>query len=149
MNKILAFIVDENNNFLLLKGSPTDSQLKKSIWYTVTGGFEKEDSNFADTVIREIKEETGLKTICKINYLNWILKYDSLGTNCTEYVHIAFVKNSPITLNEESIDYKWCSLDEFVEEIYWFSDKKNLKNVLEKSLKKELYFKYEFIEYIK
>lgn len=74
MNKILSFIVNNDNKLLLLKGSEKDPQFKKSFWYVVTGGCEKED-----TVIREIKEETGITEIKHIMYLNLILKYNSLG----------------------------------------------------------------------
>lgn len=43
MEKILSFIVNENKELLLLKGSPNDPQFKKSLWYVVTGGCETID----------------------------------------------------------------------------------------------------------
>ena len=101
MNKILSFIVNERNELLLLKGSPNDPQFKKSLWYVVTGGCEKFDKTKNETVKREVKEETNLD-INKMIYLNWILKYNSLGSNCTEYVYMAFVENKNIILNEEN-----------------------------------------------
>lgn len=58
--KILTFIVNENNKFLLLKGSENDPQFQKSFWYVVTGSCEKYDKNMIDTVKREVKEETNL-----------------------------------------------------------------------------------------
>ena len=78
MNKILTFIVNEDNKLLLLKGSNKDPQFKKSFWYVVTGACEKEDKTLKDTVIREISEETGIKEINEIKYLNCVLKYNSL-----------------------------------------------------------------------
>ena len=79
MDKILAFIVNENNKILLLKGNDNDPQFKKSFWYVVTGGCEKYDLNREDTVKREVKEETGITKMKEIFYLNWIFKYNSLG----------------------------------------------------------------------
>lgn len=146
MNKILSFIVNENKKLLLLKGSPNDPQLKKSIWYVVTGACEKRDKTKHDAVIREIKEETGITTINDIIYLNWIFTYESLGVECIEYAYITFVKGNKILLNEENIDYKWCDLKEFIEKINWFGDKDKLINVLEKALNRELHFKEETIE---
>ena len=73
MNKILTFIVDEDKKLLLLKGSPDDPQFKKSFWYVVTGGCEAYDKTKEDSVIREIKEETGIKIINDIKYLNFFL----------------------------------------------------------------------------
>lgn len=146
MNKILTFIVNENKEFLLLKTNPNDKQFKKSIWYTVTGEYENEDNTLENTVKREIFEETGISKINKTMYLNWILKYNSLGNNCTEYVYISFVEKQEITLNEENIDYKWCNLEEFINIIDWFYNKLELKQVLEKALDNKLYFEEEKIE---
>lgn len=149
MNKILTFIVNQDNKLLLLKGSPDDSQFKKSFWYVVAGGCEAYDKTKEDTIIREIKEETGIKTVNDIKYLNWILKYNSLGEECVEYVYITFVKNEKIVLNEENIDYKWCDLEEFINKIHWFSNKERLTKVLELAINKKVYFDEEFVEEIK
>ncbi len=145
MNKILTFIVNEYNEILLLKGSDDDPQFKKSFWYVVTGGCEEEDLDREETVKREVKEETGLLTNNNI-YLNWILEYESLKVHCKEYVYISFVNKTSIVLNEESIDYKWCKFDEFIEQINWFGDKKILEDVLKLGIKKEKFFKEEKID---
>ena len=145
MNKILTFIVNEYNEILLLKGSDDDPQFKKSFWYVVTGGCEEEDLDREETVKREVKEETGLLTNNNI-YLNWILEYESLKVHCKEYVYISFVNKTNIVLNEESIDYKWCQFDEFIEQINWFGDKKILEDVLKLGIKKEKFFKEEKID---
>lgn len=143
--KILTFIVNEEKELLLLKGSKNDLQLKKSIWYVVTGSYEKQDKDFYNTVKREVKEETGLEVI-DMMYLNWIFKYLSLGIKCTEYAYISFVQKKEIILNEENIDYKWYKLDDFLNKIDWFYNKKKLRNVLEKAIEKEMFLKYEQIE---
>ena len=119
MNKILSFIINEKNEFLSLLGSDKDPQFKKSFWYVVTGGCEDEDSSLKETVKREIKEETNLDVL-ESTYLNWIFKYKSLGIDCIEYVFISRVNDTDtdIILNEENIDYKWCSLEEFVNLIH-------------------------------
>ncbi len=148
MIKILSFIVNEDKKLLLLKGNPNDPQFKKSFWYVVTGGCEDEDKTKDESVIREIKEETGLYKIDDIIYLNWILKYNSLGVECTEYAYITFVKDEQIVLNEENIDYKWCDITEFIQDIQWYGDKEVLHKVLEQALDKKVYFKYEKIEKI-
>lgn len=145
MNKILTFIVNEYNEILLLKGSDDDPQFKKSFWYVVTGGCEEKDLDREETVKREVKEETGLLTNNNI-YLNWILEYESLKVHCKEYVYISFVNKTSIVLNEESIDYKWCKFDEFIEQINWFGDKKILEDVLKLGIKKEKFFKEEKID---
>lgn len=107
MEKILTFIVNENNELLLLKGSKKDPQFKKTFWYVVTGGCEEIDLGREESVRREVKEETGL-VVNDMLYLNWIFEYKSLGKVCTEYAYISFVNKSEVVLNEESVEYKWC-----------------------------------------
>ena len=50
--KILTFIVNENNQFLLLKGNKNDPQFHESFWYVVTGSCEKEDNNKIEEKIK-------------------------------------------------------------------------------------------------
>lgn len=130
MEKILSFII-KDNKLLLLLGSENDPQFHDSFWYVVTGGVEKQDKNLYDTVKREIKEETNLDTI-KIIDLNLTYKYKSLNKDCNEHVFISYVSDNEIILNEENLDYKWCTLDEFIEKIKWYYDKKELNKLLKK-----------------
>jgi len=145
MNKILSFVVNEKNEFLLLKGSPNDPQFKKSLWYVVTGGCEDIDKNFIDTVRREVLEETNLEVIDSV-YLNWIFNYNSLGIECVERVYFSRVNSTKITLNEESIEYKWCDLNEFINMIDWFGKKEVLTKVLKEALLNNKYFKEQQID---
>jgi len=128
MEKILTFIV-KDKKLLLLLGSDKDPQYHKSFWYVVTGGCEKEDKSLEDSVLREVLEETGLSLTNIIN-LNWTFEYESLGEHCIEHAFISFTDNDNIVLNEESIDYKWCEIDEFINLIEWYGDKQELKQRL-------------------
>lgn len=132
MEKILAFVIHENK-ILLLLSSDKDPQFHKSFWYTVTGAYEEIDDYLEDTVRREVLEETGLN-VNKIIDLNWIFEYDSLGKYCIEHAYIAYTENNIVKLNEENIEYKWCELDKYINEIKWYSDKNELRNVLKQYL---------------
>lgn len=105
----------------------------------------KKDKNIEDTVRREVKEETNLD-IDNIQYLNWIFKYQSLGQEYTEKVFVTHAFDKSVTLNEESIDYKWCNIDEFVEDIKWYTSKDELKKILEQIMNNKIPFKEEKIE---
>lgn len=146
MDKILSFVVNEDNKLLLLKGNSNDPQFKKSFWYVVTGGCEKEDKTKEDAIKREIKEETKIIDIKDVMYLNWIFKYYSLGIECTEYAYMTFVGEDKVVLNEESVNYKWCNIEEFIKEIHWFGSKEHLYEVLKNGLNKKIYFEYEKVE---
>ena len=146
MDKIFSFIVNrKTNKLLLLLGSPEDPQFHKSFWYVVTGGKEDTDTNLEQAVVREIKEETNLDAVETL-YLNWIFKYKSLGNICTEYVYVSFVDEEEVVLNEESIDYKWCDVDEFIELIEWSDDKEFLREVVKAALNKEVYIEEEKVD---
>ena len=143
MKKILTFILNKENKLLLLHNNPENPIHGGDIWYTVTGGVEDFDKTLEDTVKREVKEETNLDVIDTM-YLNVNFKYLSRrNIMCLEYVYISFVKDGDIILNEENIGYKWLDIENYISEIYWYYDKKELKNILEKAINKELYYKKE------
>ena len=130
MEKILTFII-KNKKLLLLLGSDKDPQYHESFWYVVTGGVQKQDKNLYDTVTREVKEETNLN-LTKIVDLNLIFEYEYFDEHCVEHAFISYADDSQIILNEESTQYKWCDLDEFIKLIKWYYDKEKLKKLLEK-----------------
>ena len=133
--KILTFVVNEGGKFLLLLGSDKDPQFHKSFWYVITGAKEEIDNTLEETVRRETKEETNLE-LDKVINLNRTYQYESLGKQCIEHVFLSYTKDKNIKLNEESIDYAWLFLEEFIEKIYWHYDKKELKKWLEKEVEK-------------
>lgn len=146
LNKILSFIVNNDNKILLLHNNPLDPAHGGDFWYTVTGGFEDYDKTPEDVVKREIKEETDLD-VKEVIYLNWILKYKDKGLNCVEYVCVSFVEDSNIILDEnENIGYEWCEIDDFVKKIRWFGDLELLKKVLIDGMNRKAYFSEEKIE---
>jgi hypothetical protein len=56
------------------------------------------------------------------------------------------IDNTDVVLNEESIDYKWCDVDEFIELIEWSDDKEFLSEVIKAVLNKEVYIKEEKVD---
>lgn len=143
MNKILVFIFNNEEQLLLLRNNPNDPDHGGDFWYTVTGGFESNETDGKDVVRRELKEETNLN-VNSILYLNWILKYNNNGTEYNEYVYFATVNKSYIILNEENIDYKWVTLEEFIAGIKWYGSKEELSNVLTNGINGKLYFENEY-----
>lgn len=130
VQKILTFIVN-NNKHLLLKGSDKDPQFHESFWYVVTGSKEKEDNSLEDIVKREVKEETNLELV-KIEKIPLTFEYESLGKTCIEYAFISYTNDKEVILNEESTEYKWCDIEEFIELIKWYDSKEELKDILVK-----------------
>ncbi len=141
--KILAFICD-GDKFLLLRNNPEDSAHGGDYWFTVTGSVEVGES-IVDAVKREIKEETNLN-VSEILDLKWGSVYSWGGEDHSENNFLVFIKKGKIILNEENVDFEWLSLNDFIKKINWDLDKEELGDVLNKALKKELFFNKEKID---
>ena len=141
--KILAFISD-GRKFLLLRNNSKDPAHGGDYWFTVTGSVEQGET-IEDAVKREIKEETNLD-VSEIIDLKWGSLYSWSGEDHSEDNFLAFVKFGEVVLNEEHVGSEWLSLDEYTKKINWGLNKEELKKVLEKALKRELYFRKEKID---
>lgn len=146
MYKILTFIV-KDDKFLILKGNKNDPQFHESFWYVVTGGVENIDASFEDAVKREVKEECGID-VYNIKPLNLTFIYNSLGKKCIEKAFVSFSNSENIVLNEENIEYRWCTLEEFISIVKWYGDKEKLRYVLKCILDNKIPFEKEEIENI-
>ena len=141
--KILAFVCD-GEKFLLLRNNSKDPAHGGDYCFTVTGSVETNES-LEETIKREVKEETNLN-VTEIFDLKWSSIYSWGGEDHSENNFLAFVKKGGVILSEEHVDSEWLNLNDFVEKINWELDKPELKKVLEKALKKELFFKEEKID---
>ncbi len=142
MNKKILVFVFDGKEFLILHSKPHPKHGNGG-WFTITGSVEAGESSI-DAVKREIKEETNLKTP-EILDLKWGSRYSWGGEDNLENNFFALVKRDKIVLNEEHDDFEWIGLEEFIKKINWDSDKEELKNVLQRAIKRELFFKKEKI----
>ena len=141
--KILAFVCD-GEKFLLLRNNSKDPAHGGDYWFTVTGSVEADES-IEDAARREVKEETNLDA-SEIFDLKWGSVYSWGGEDHSENNFLAFVKKGKVILNEEHVDSEWLNLDDFIKKINWDLNKEELKKVLQKAMKKELFFKKEKID---
>lgn len=141
--KILAFVCD-GKKFLLLRNNSKNPSHGGDYWFTVTGSVEAGEST-EDAVRREVKEETNLD-VAEIFDLKWGSVYSWGGEDHSENNFIAFVKKGEVILNEEHVDSEWLNLDNFIEKINWDLNKEELKRVLQKAIKRELFFNKEKVD---
>lgn len=103
-----CFITNKSNKILILRRSYEDV-IRPGKWDLAGGKVEpKEDPNIS--VVREINEETGLKTT------NPEITYISTETGDAYILTLFYVSkyvNGGIVLSDEHIDYKWISISEF------------------------------------
>ena len=141
--KILAFVCNRKK-FLLLRNNSEDPAHGGDYWFTVTGSVEAEES-IEEAVKREVKEETNLD-VSEIFDLKWGSVYSWSGEDHSENNFLTFVNDDEVILNEEHVDSEWFSLDDYIKKINWDLNKEELKKVLEKAIKRELFFNKEKID---
>ncbi len=106
-------------------------------WYVVTGNVDLGET-LEHAVLREVQEETAISSHTKLIQLPLINSYVSNKDHKTVIEEQAYLfvtdYNDQIVLNEESDDFCWLSLDDFVAKIWWPKDKNKLKDVLATAL---------------
>jgi NADH pyrophosphatase NudC (nudix superfamily) len=141
--KILAFVYN-GEKFLLLRNNSKDPSHGGDYWFTVTGSAEADEST-EKAVKREIKEESNLN-VYEIFDLKWGSIYSWGKEDHLEKNFLAFVKKEKVILNEEHVDFEWLNLNDFIRKINWGLNKEELRKVLQKAIKRELFFKKEKID---
>jgi len=133
----IAAIIMFGNQILLIKRSEEDDSMP-GVWELPSGGVESGEK-LEDTVIREVKEETGIlidnagKLVDEENYEFKTKKGDLKRVE--EYTFLILInKKPPVKLTREHSDYKWVNEDKIDE---MFKDKKDL---IYKRLKRILVF---------
>ncbi|MBU0628153.1 MAG: NUDIX hydrolase [Nanoarchaeota archaeon] len=107
---VVTGVVKHNNKFLILKKAPDDYNYPNK--WSFCSGFVKEFEAGEETIIREIKEETGLdgkivksggivEALDDINQKKWVIA-----------VYLCEVQSPDVKLCHENTDFKWVSLEE-------------------------------------
>lgn len=109
---------NDDYRFLLLKRSET-AKIYPGIWQMITGTIESHEHT-KDTLIRELKEETGLtaRRIYSIPRINtfYLAVSDKI---CMSPVFLSIVDSEECVISDEHTEYKWAAFDEACELIHW------------------------------
>ncbi len=112
---------------------------KADKWQGIVRGEINEKESPERVIERKIKQETGLNAN-EILYLKWGSVYHEGEKEFQEMNFITFVDSDKVKLSYEYSGHKWVKIDSFIKEIVWRDNKELLKRVLEKAIKKEIYF---------
>jgi len=138
--KILAIVYRKKNNkeeILALKENDADKIHHAVGFYVITGGVE-DNEGLISAVKREVKEETGIENVVNIQDLNTVYEYkypvekDHL---CQEHCFAVLVDDEVKHLSEEHTEYKWLSVKNFIDTVYWYNNKIGLKKLLGQFIK--------------
>ena len=124
---IAGLILNPEKKFLLIQRAPKDDSLP-GFWELPSGGID-EGENMETSVIREVKEESGidissydLKLVDSESYS--FTKENGDIKNVTETTYLVSLDNTPeVILSDEHVNYQWVSLLE-LENV--FEDKEDL-----------------------
>mgnify|MGYP001614629867 CR=1 FL=1 len=107
---VVTGIVKYKEKILILKKSKDDWNYPNK--WSFCSGYVKEFESAEDTVIREIKEETGLSAkIAKKGKLLEV-KDNKNGKTWIIIVFLCSVKSSNVRLCDENVEYKWIKYEE-------------------------------------
>ena len=97
------------------------------IWQCVTGKIEAGEKPH-ETVLRELKEETGLTSLnmWTVDQVNHFFEAEQNRMNLIPIFGVE-VKSEMVTLSPEHTEYKWCKIDEGVDLLLWNQQKQGLK----------------------
>lgn len=98
--------------FLILKRTPEDGDF----WQPLTGTL-NDGEKLHDCLLRELKEETGIKEPIRITEEVWRFDWKKGEKTIIEFVFgIEIDRNSDVFLNkDEHSEYKWCRFGEVVD----------------------------------
>lgn len=118
--------------FLLLQYPSVAHRAKRNYWDLAKGHIEKGESE-AETVKREIEEETSLKDIKFIKDFRETIKYffQFKDRNILKFVtfYLVEARQGNVKISEEHVDFSWLPYEEALKKLTF----KNAKNILEKA----------------
>ncbi|HJY64338.1 MAG TPA: NUDIX domain-containing protein [Ignavibacteria bacterium] len=142
----ICFKGKDGYKFLLLKRSE-DAKIYPGIWQMITGTIESHEHT-KDTLIRELKEETGLNperifSIPRINTF-YLAISDKI---CMSPVFLTIVKNTDVVLSGEHTEYKWAAYEEASKLIHWPNQVESLEIIMKYLNNDELFNKLVEVKY--
>jgi len=113
--------------YLMLKRST--GKYYEHLWQGVAGKIEKGETA-VQTILRELKEETGQKPV-KMFAVDHIASFYDAKNDRIQMVPIfgIEVENSEVQLSEEHSEYKWISFEEALALLTWKGQKEGLQTV--------------------
>lgn len=105
---VVTGILMHKDKMLILKKSPDDHNYPDH--WSFCSGFVKEFEAAEDTVLREIKEETGI--LAAIERPGKLIKVKDKQKHWVIQTFLCSCKDTKVTLDHENTDYRWITKNE-------------------------------------
>lgn len=106
---VVTGVVKNGDKYLILKKSAKDRNYPNK--WSFCSGFVKEFESAEESVLREIKEETGLDA--KIIKTGNIIKVIEKDKRWVIAVYLCEANSKDVKLCHENVEFRWVSLEEF------------------------------------
>jgi len=154
--KVLSYMVeahifrekDNKMEFLLLKRA--EKEIYSGVWQMVTGSMDHTEKA-AETVLREIREETGLipEKLWVVPYVN---SFYSRRRNhiCMVPVFAAQVNyDSKVKISDEHSDFQWLGKEDAIKLLAWQGQRVSVNTIYEYFTNDLSFFNFELIDLAK
>ena len=126
--QVEAIIFRRNGNrveYLLLKRLPE----RNGFWQPITGGVEEGETQ-KEALCREIREETGIKSMVTILENLYYFEFSDPNPN-QEYVYGVEVSSSEEIMldSKEHSEFRWCNFQEALQLLNWKENKEALRKL--------------------
>ncbi len=105
-----AIVYDTNGKILTIRRSATAG--RRALTWDLPGGNLEFGENLEDSILREIKEETGIE-VFSLSILGVAEGFDSPSAFRVTVGYTAKAKTTNVVLSYEHDDFKWVTKDEF------------------------------------
>ncbi|MBN2572222.1 MAG: NUDIX pyrophosphatase [Ignavibacteriales bacterium] len=141
-------VVNKKMQFLILRRSNEFSY--PFVWQMVTGRNEKGEKAVR-TVIREIKEETGLtpKKMWVVPNLNFYFDHEQDGIILVPVFAVKVDKNADVKISNEHSKFKWVSFTKAKRLFAWSGQKKSIEIIFNYYTRKKNFLKLVEINSVK
>jgi len=117
--QVFVFTVNPHFEVLILKRTPERS----GYWQPVSGGIEKGEEP-ESAVIREVTEETGIRTVKRVINLDYAFSYkepkNGVLMDMQDFCFAVEIDAlQGVQLSDEHEQYKWCSYEEARQWLKW------------------------------
>jgi dihydroneopterin triphosphate diphosphatase len=148
-NLIEAHIFRETENgieFLLLKRA--EDQIYPGVWQMVSGKIDGNEKAF-ETVMREVKEETGItpEKLWIVPRVNSFYSSQSDSITLIPVFAVQVRKNSVVIISDEHCEYKWVNLNEAKRLLAWDGQRKAVELIEEYFLSNRSLLKFVEVEF--
>lgn len=116
---VKALIRDKDNQVLLMKASLLGHSPGATVYWDIPGGRIEKGSTVAETLKREVEDETGITQLNSIEFLTSVISLHEVPLNKNEKAGIVLMiytaevpEGSQITLSPEHTEYEWINTRE-------------------------------------